>query len=153
MNKWIMLIIAILICEFAGVIGSVFTTPAIPTWYASLNKPNLSPPNWAFAPVWITLYALMGISLYMLWIKGLKSVQLTTFSIQLVLNVIWSYLFFGLRSPLYGLIGIIALWISILATILSFYKISKKAALLLVPYIAWVTIAMTLNYYVWILNP
>lgn len=152
MNKWIKLIVAILICQLAGVIGSFFTMPSIPTWYAGLNKPSFSPPNWVFAPVWVTLFTLMGISLYLIWNKGFKRLPITLFSIQLALNVAWSVIFFGLQSMFYAFIEIIILWISILITILSFYKVSKKAALLLLPYIVWVTIAMTLNYYVWILN-
>jgi benzodiazapine receptor len=154
MNKWIKLIISILICILAGVIGSVFTTPSIPTWYAGLNKPSFSPPNWAFAPIWTTLYILMGVSLYIVIMKSVKKVktQIAAFGIQLALNVIWSLLFFGLKSPSYAFAEIIALWMSIAVTIVSFYKVSKGAAALLVPYILWVSIATLLNYYILILN-
>jgi tryptophan-rich sensory protein len=149
------LVFSILLCMIAAIIGSVFTTSAIPGWYESLQKPFFSPPNWAFAPVWTTLYILMGISLYLVIIKKADkniTMGLYLFGIQLFLNALWSVLFFGLRNPFYGLIGIVALWISILLTIIQFWKIERKAAYLLVPYIIWVTIASFLNYYVWILN-
>ena len=153
MNKWIKLIVSILICQIAGIIGSIFTTPSITTWYADLQQPAFSPPNWVFGPVWITLYTLMGISLYLVWNKKNNvKIPLTLFFIQLILNSIWSIIFFGLQNPFYALIEIIILWITILLTIISFYKISKKASLLLLPYIIWVTVATTLNYYIWILN-
>ena len=155
MKKWVSrLLIAILICQFAGIIGSVFTTPSIPTWYAGINKPDFNPPNWLFAPVWTTLFFLMGISLYLVWEKGIKTSRLAVyvFSAQLILNIIWSLLFFGLQNPFFAFIEIIILWVAILATILLFYRISKKAAILLIPYIAWVSFAAFLNYSIWILN-
>ena len=152
MNKWIKLIIAILICQAAGIIGSLFTFQSIPTWYATLNKPSFSPPNWLFGPAWITLYTLMGISLYLVWEKGFSRKALYAFSIQLVLNALWSVIFFGFKLLSYAFAEIIVLWISIAFTIFAFYKISKKAAYILIPYIAWVSIASILNYYVWILN-
>lgn len=153
MNKWFKLIASILLCQLAGVIGSVFTSQSIPDWYSQLNKPWFTPPNWLFAPVWLSLFTLMGISAYMVWERKKGIYPLIIFDIQLVVNTVWNYLFFGLRNPLYGLIGIVILWFLILATIIEFYKVSKKASLLLVPYIIWVTIATLLNYYIWILNP
>jgi len=151
------LVISIIICQLAGVIGSVFTTSAISEWYTTLQKPFFTPPNWLFAPVWLTLYTLMGISLYLIWNKGLKNKRvknsLYLFGLQLVLNAVWSILFFGLRSPLLGLIEIVFLWVFIVLTILKFYKISRTAGLLLIPYIVWVSIALLLNFYIWILNP
>jgi len=152
MNKWVKLIACILICQIAGIIGSIFTTPSIATWYEQIQKPDIRPPNWAFGPVWITLYTLMGISLY--WILDKKNIKipLILFSIQLILNAIWSIIFFGLQNPFYAFIEIIILWIMILITIISFYKVSRKAGLILLPYIIWVTAAMILNYYIWILN-
>jgi len=151
------LIVAILICELAGIVGSVFTMPSIPAWYASLQKPGFSPPNWLFAPVWTTLFALMGVSLYLIWNKISKNKQakkaLVVFAVQLILNILWSVLFFGLRSPFYAFIEIVVLWIAIALTIFKFYKISKNAGLLLIPYLLWVTFATILNGYIWILNP
>lgn len=152
----IRLVLAVLVSEFAGIVGSAFTFPSIIGWYASLRKPWFTPPSWLFGPVWITLYALMGASLYLVWRKGLTKkgvkVSMEVFGVQLALNALWAVLFFGMRSPLYGLIGIAALWIAILATMIRFYSISREAAVLLVPYIVWTTIAMALNYYVWMLN-
>ena len=150
------LIFSIFICLFAGFIGSYFTTPAIPTWFATLQKPSFAPPNWVFAPVWTSLYILMGISLFLVWQKGRedKTVKaaIYLFAGQLVLNALWSFVFFGLRSPLLGLIEIIILWIAILATILSFMKISRTAAYLLIPYILWVSFASIVNFSIWSLN-
>ena len=143
------LLISIIACQFAGFIGSIFTTPSIPTWYATLQKPPFTPPNWLFAPAWITLYLLMGISAFIIWRRGLGNQQvkmaLIVFLIQLVLNALWSVVFFGLESPLYGVIVIILLWITILLTILRFFQISNAAGALLLPYIAWVSFAAVLN--------
>jgi len=154
MNKWVKLIICISICQMAGIIGSFFTSQAIPNWYVTLTKPWFTPPNWLFGPVWITLFTLMGISLYWILQKDSKIVKmpLIVFASQLVLNTLWNFLFFGLRNPLYGLIGILSLWMLIAVTIIEFYRVSKKAGLILLPYIVWVSIATLLNYYVWILN-
>jgi len=150
------LILSIVICQLAGVLGSVFTMPAIAEWYATLQKPWFTPPNWLFGPVWISLYTLMGIALYLVWAKGFREkkskIALGIFTVQLALNALWSFLFFGLRSPLLGLAGIIPLWILIALNIWAFWRIDKRAGYLLVPYIAWVSIATALNYYVWILN-
>ena len=131
------LILTIIVCQIAGVIGSIFTTPAIPEWYATLQKPFFTPPSWLFGPAWITLYTLMGISLYLVWNKRDKRVKeaVSIFFVQLILNSVWSILFFGLRSPFLAFIEIIILWIAILFTILKFYRISKNAGLLLIPYI------------------
>ncbi|HLD58372.1 MAG TPA: TspO/MBR family protein [archaeon] len=150
------LIVSILLCEAAGIIGSVFTIPAISGWYAGLQKPFFVPPNWVFAPAWTILFLLMGLSLYLVWEKGFKEkkakIAIVFFIIQLALNVLWSALFFGLKSPFLAFVGIIFLWVYIAITIFEFRRISKKAALLLLPYIAWVSFAALLNYFVWILN-
>ena len=157
-SKIIRLVVAILICQIVGNLGTFFTIASIPTWYAALHKPGFSPPNWAFAPIWLTLYTLMGISLYLVWesCKGRERKRARTaigvFAVQLALNFLWTALFFGLRSPLYGLVGIIILWVAILATILKFWPISRKAAILLIPYIAWVSIALALNLSIFLLN-
>lgn len=150
------LIISIAICEVVGIIGSVFTVSSVETWYAFLNKPEFSPPNWVFGPVWTILYALMGVSLYLIWNRGLKSSQtknaLKIFFVQLTFNFFWSIAFFGLHNPLLALIVIILLWASILYTILLFNKISQIAALLLLPYILWVSFAVLLNLFIVLLN-
>lgn len=151
-TKALKLVISIAVCQIAGIIGSIFTAPAINTWYASLAKPEIVPPNWIFAPAWTILFLLMGISLYIVWNKGINKKQTTAFSIQLELNIAWSAIFFGLKNPLLALIEIILLWIAILATIILFKKTSKTAAILLLPYIAWTSYAMLLNYQIWMLN-
>jgi len=117
---------AIAVCLLAAFIGSIFTMPAIPTWYAGLVKPALSPPAWVFGPVWTVLYILMGIALYLVWSRGWehKNVQVATaiFAVQLVLNVLWSYLFFGMQAPYFALIEIVLLWIAIVMTAAAFYR-------------------------------
>ncbi len=149
-------IVCILLCLSAGGIGSTFTAPAIPGWYATLVKPSFSPPNWLFAPVWTLLYVLMGLSAALVWQKGLQNPQartaLVVFLIQLILNMVWSALFFGLRSPLLGLVDILFLWAMILVTIAQFSKVSAPAAALLIPYIVWVTLASGLNLGIFLLN-
>lgn len=144
----------IVLCLAAGAIGGLATYPAIPGWYASLDKPSFNPPNWVFGPVWTVLYVLMGIAAYAVYKMKKKEVRgaLAVFGLQLCLNILWSVLFFGLHSPLYGLLCIMALWTAIAVTIIRFYEISKTAGLLLVPYILWVSFASLLNFYVWVLN-
>jgi tryptophan-rich sensory protein len=153
---------SLVVCFLAAAIGSVFTMPAIPTWYATLVKPSFAPPNWLFGPAWTTLYILMAISLYIVWVEYDKrefrrrdaiKPALMAFGAQLILNAAWSFLFFGLRSPFYGLVGIILVWLAIVWTMIKFWKISKTATWLLVPYILWVSFASILNYAVWQLNP
>jgi len=149
-------VISILVCQAAGFIGSIFTAPAIPAWYKKLKKPSFAPPNKAFAPVWISLYTLMGISLYLVLRVGLGNPQvqlgLVIFCAQLALNVAWSYVFFGRRSIRGGLASIVALWVSILLAIISFLSVSTLAGLLLVPYIVWTSVATLLNYSIMKLN-
>lgn len=156
MRNAVKLIIAIVVCEIAGIIGSLFTVSAIPTWYATLVKPVLNPPSWVFGPVWTTLYALMGIAAFLIWRQGLdrKDMRkaLGVFLLQLVLNVIWSIIFFGLHSPSWAFVNIVALWLAIIWTMTMFYKISRPAMWLLLPYILWVSFASYLNFMLWILN-
>ena len=131
----------------------MFTTSAIPGWYAGLQKPWFTPPNWLFAPVWLTLYFLMGASLYLLWGRRPQSgAALSAFGAQLVLNIAWSAVFFGAHELFFGFVVIASLWVAILATMAISFRASKAAVVLLVPYILWVTIASALNYYVWVLN-
>ena len=145
---------SVAVCEAAGIIGSVFTVSAISSWYAALQKPWFTPPNWLFAPVWLTLYFLMGATLYLLWGKRPQSgAALKAFAVQLALNVAWSAVFFGGHELLYGFVAIAALLLAILVTAAFSYSVSKGAAALLIPYIVWVTIASALNYYVFVLNP
>lgn len=137
-----------------GVVGGFFTVSAIPGWYATLEKPALNPPGWIFGPVWVTLYFLMGVSLWLIWKSNSsqKKRAVSLFAVQLVLNAIWSPVFFGAHSISSALAIIVLLWAAILLTILIFKKISKSAAWLLVPYIIWVSFAVYLNYSLWVLN-
>jgi benzodiazapine receptor len=140
----------------AGAIGSVFTAAKIPTWYTTLEKPAFTPPNAVFMPVWFTLYALMGIAVYLVWRKGLQTEGVKSafvlFWVQLALNALWSVVFFGYESLIGGFAIILALGIILLITIIKFFKISKVAGGLLIPYIVWIGIASSLNASVMILN-
>lgn len=146
----------IILCLVAGFIGSAFTTPHIPGWYAGLAKPSFTPPSWLFGPVWTALYILMGISLFLVWRGGLgeRRVQLAVgiFIVQLACNVLWSFAFFGRQSPLAGLVVISVLWILIVITIIASAFVSKAAAFLLIPYALWVSFASILNASIWRLN-
>lgn len=150
------LIVAIGVSELAGIIGSFFTVAAIPTWYAGLKKAPLNPPPWIFGPVWTILYLLMGIAAYLVWSQGLGvqgvAPALIIFGIQLILNTLWSIIFFGLHNPGAALFEIALLWFAILFTTIFFYKVSPLASYLLLPYLAWVSFASYLNYAVWNLN-
>jgi benzodiazapine receptor len=150
------LILCILICQAAGALGSVFTSSSVSTWYPTLIKPDLTPPGWVIGLVWIILFALIGISLFLVWreVAGRSDAKsaLIIFAAQLVVNILWSWAFFGLRSPLSGLEVIAVLWILILLTIVKFWPISRVASLLLIPYILWVSFAAFLNFAIWRLN-
>lgn len=150
------LILAIVVCEFTGIIGSVFTIRAIPDWYGALQKPAGNPPSWVFGPVWTLLYALMGLSAFLVYQKGWKRKEvkgaLGIFGAQLLLNALWSILFFGLHQPGIAFLDIVLLWISILVTMFVFGKISKAAAWLLLPYLVWVSYASYLNLAIAMLN-
>jgi translocator protein len=150
------LIVSVISCEFVGFLGTPFTSFAIPTWYATLNKPFFAPPNWIFGPVWTLLYFLMGLAFYLIWKQGWQKKKVKDaglfFLAQLALNFIWSPIFFGLKAPLLGLIVIIAMWVLILITMRKFYPLSKLASYLLVPYLLWVSFATLLNAAIVILN-
>jgi tryptophan-rich sensory protein len=154
--NFLKLIISIVACEAMGIFGAIFTMPAIPGWYANLRKPSFSPPNWVFGPAWTFLYALMGISAYLIWQEGVEKPAvrnaLFIFLLQLILNFFWSFFFFKLQSPTHALIEIFLLWVLILATIISFYQINKAAGLILIPYLLWVSFATLLNFYIVRLN-
>ena len=152
----IKLAIALIVPQLAGMIGSLFTFPAIPVWYAGLIKPTFSPPSWFFGPVWVSLFLLMGIAAFIVWKKGLNAknvkIALSIFIVQLVFNSLWSVLFFGLHNPRAAFIEIIVLILTIIATMVSFSKVSKAAAILLIPYLLWVGFASYLNFSIWELN-
>jgi len=150
------LIAAVLFCQAAGLLGALATTPSIGGWFKGLAKPSFNPPNWIFGPVWTTLYLLMGIALFLVWRRGLKTAgvkaALVLFLIQLVLNVLWSVLFFGLHQPALAFFEIAALWVLILLTMLKFFGFSRPAGWLLFPYLLWVSFASLLNFFLWRLN-
>lgn len=155
-REFLKLLGCIFICELTGILGTIFTINSIPAWYSQLDKPFFAPPNWIFGPVWTILYLLMGISIYLIIRDGWKKKKIKNaamfFAIQLALNFIWTPIFFGLRSPLLGLIIIATMWVFIVITILKFYRISKPAAYLLIPYLLWVSFATLLNASILFLN-
>ncbi|NDV15118.1 tryptophan-rich sensory protein [Muricauda sp. TY007] len=149
--------ICVLICLAIGFLSSIATQSSVNDWYLGLNKPSFTPPNWLFAPVWTALYIMMGIAAGIVWSKGYHHIWVKTalyhFVFQLLLNALWSIVFFGLKNPLAGMVVILALLTMIILTIKWFKVISKPAALLLVPYVLWVGFAAALNYKIWELNP
>jgi len=151
----IKLIITCILCLSVGWAGSLFTGSNL-NWYQNLNKPFFNPPGWVFGPVWTALYIMMGISAFLIWQKGLTSrpvkIALFFFVIQLLLNAVWTPLFFGLKSPILAFTDIILLWFGILFTIVKFYSLSKPASFLLIPYLLWVTFAAFLNFSIVLLN-
>jgi tryptophan-rich sensory protein len=139
----------------AAAIGSLFTAPAIPGWYAALAKPSWTPPSWLFGPVWSLLYLAMGVAAWLVWRRAgfqAAAVPLSLFAIQLLLNALWSVLFFGLQNPGAALLEIVLLWGAILATTIAFSRHSAPAGWLMLPYLAWVAFAVALNASIWHLN-
>jgi benzodiazapine receptor len=155
-NIILKLIISILASLVVAGIGSLFTLKAIPIWYAGLKKPPYTPPNRVFGPIWTTLYILMGISVFFVWKDGLAIngalLAFTLFWVQLTFNGLWSIIFFGMKSKVGGVITIITLWLLILTTIITSFRVSGWAGALLIPYIVWVSIASYLNIGIWLLN-
>lgn len=154
-KKLNLLIISILLSQAAGGIGSLATASAIPNWYTTLNKPFFNPPNWLFGPVWLILYTMMGIALYLIWRK--KPTKKTNFArnlffVHLLINALWSLVFFGLKNLGLALVVITTLWLMIAWLIKLFCPIDKRASWLIFPYLLWVTFASLLNYAIWRLN-
>lgn len=147
---------AILTCVTIGASGSVFTATGSGTWYDSLELPGFAPPGWVFGPVWTALFVLMGVAAWLVWRRvdtdGNAPIALAIFAGHFVVNVAWSAAFFGLESPITGLVVIVALLGSIVTTIVAFARVDRRAAALLVPYLAWVCFATLLNYRIWMLN-
>ena len=150
------LIISIFVCQLAGIVGSLFTFSSIDSWYQFIEKPGFTPPDFIFGPVWTLLYLLMGIALYLVWMRGLdkKGVgfAIFIFGIHLVLNALWSIIFFGMQGLGLALVEIFVLWVFILWSMFLFRRISRWAFYLLIPYLLWVSFAMYLNYSIWIIN-
>ena len=144
----------VLLSNLAGIIGSIFTRESVNTWYLTLTKPSFNPPGWIFGPVWTLLYILMGIAAFLVYKRGYKKAKtaLNFFFIQLFFNALWSFLFFGLKNPFLAFIEIIILLTFIVITTYHFYKLEKRAAYLMLPYLAWVSFATILNLFLFILN-
>ena len=154
MNNTLRLIISILLPQVTGALGALVTISSVGSWYQTINKPSFTPPSWVFGPAWTTLYILMGIALFLIWKSNhpLKKQALWLFGIQLFLNGIWSPAFFGLESPILGLVIIVPLWIMIVVCIKVFFQVNKTASYLMVPYLLWVSFATALNASIWYLN-
>lgn len=154
--KMVRLIVAVLVAQSAGLIGSLFTTPAIPTWYAHLEKPAFTPPGWIFGPVWVMLYTFMGIASFLVWQKRqanpVADKALVVYTVHLIMNALWSVLFFGLKSPGSAFVEIVILWFMILAVIKLFHRVDWRAAYLMMPYVLWVSFAAVLNFAIWRMN-
>lgn len=155
-NTLAMAIVAFVVVFAAGAAGSAATIPNIPTWYATLHKPSFTPPNWLFGPAWTLLYILMAIAFWRILTlpkdTAGKIKSIAWFIIQILLNALWSIAFFGMHSPLYGLVVIGLMLVAIFATVMSFLKIDRISGWLLIPYLAWVSFASALNAAVFLLN-
>lgn len=157
MSKSVKIAIAVAVCLAIGYGSGLATQSSITTWFPTLNKPFFNPPNWIFAPVWTILYVMMGVSAGLIWSKKetvpiLVKKALWVFTIQLILNALWSFLFFGMCNPFLALIEILLLWLMIVETIKVFKSIDSLASKLLIPYFLWVSFAMILNGGIWWLN-
>lgn len=154
MNKILKLLGTVTLTNLAGIIGSFATRANIPDWYQYLEKPPFNPPSWVFGPVWTALYTLMGISLYLVMQSGVRSKTraYAAFGVQLVLNALWSFAFFGAKSPELGIVVILPLLVAIAWTMYEFNRINKKAAWLLLPYLAWTSFATVLTISIAMLN-
>lgn len=157
MNKSTKIVLTIVICLAVGYFSGIITKSAIINWYPTLIKPSFNPPNWIFAPVWSMLYVMMGIAAGLVWDKidfEKEAVKkgLQFFFIQLALNALWSYLFFGLKNPMLAGLEIIILWLMIYETYIQFSKINKISGYLFIPYLLWVSFATVLNASIWWLN-
>ena len=151
---WLGLVVFLALCLEAAGLGAIATTPE-DVWYQTLEKPSWNPPGWVFGPVWTTLYVLMAVAAWLVWkSEGLKSsaMPLTLFGFQLLLNVAWSWIFFRLHQPGWAFAEILVLWFAILATTVAFFRRSRLAGGLMVPYLAWVSFASVLNFAIWQMN-
>ncbi|PYX46925.1 MAG: sensory protein TspO [Acidobacteria bacterium] len=154
-ESWLSLLPFVVVCLAVAGIGALFTNSSVKTWYPQLHRPEWTPPTWIFGPVWTTLYLMMAFSAWLVW-RGSNwtaaRFALLLFAIQLVLNMLWSAVFFGMRriGPAFG--EILLLWMMIIATTVAFYSLSLLAAWLLIPYIAWVGLASYLNFRIWQMN-
>ncbi len=154
MNKFLKAVGWIVLSQMAGFIGAGLTATSVQTWYVTLNKPWFTPPNWLFGPMWLTLYTLMGLATF--WVSEKKTKQSTSavkfFLIHLLVNALWSPVFFGLRQVFLALVIIAVMWVMIVLLIGKYWRIDKKAGLALVPYLMWVSVATALNVAILVLN-
>ena len=154
-HPWLGLITAVILCFAMAGVGEWVTAPNIPGWYAGLAKPSWTPPDWVFGPVWSVLYLGMAVAVWLVWRQNGfagATVPIALFGVQLALNGAWSWLFFGLHSPGAAMVDLILLWAAIAATTVTFWRRSIPAAILLVPYLIWVSFAGALNFGIWRLN-
>jgi len=156
MNNTIKLVISVALPLAVGGLSGFATARGVSTWYPSLVKPSFNPPAWVFGPAWTVLYIMMGVAAFLVWRQGLDAegvkIALTVFAIQLVLNGLWSILFFGLQTPGWALAEIVLLWMAIGITTLLFWRVVPSAGVLLLPYWMWVSFATVLNASLWWLN-
>lgn len=156
MSNTIKLMVAVAVPLAIGGLSGLATAKGVETWYPTLAKPSFNPPAWVFGPAWTLLYILMGVALFLVWRQGLNTpgvrVALIAFAVQLVLNALWSIIFFGMQSPGWAFVEIILLWLAIVVTLWTFWRVVPAAGWLLAPYLAWVSFATVLNGSIWILN-
>ena len=154
-KDWFGLVVFVGVCLAVGFLGSLATAPQVDGWYRTLNKPTWNPPSSVFGPVWTTLYITMGIAAWLVWKQtGFRAanVPLGLFGLQLVLNAVWSWIFFGMHRPDLAFIEILVLWLAIVATMVAFFRCSRLAGWLITPYLAWVSFAAVLNFTIWRMN-
>jgi translocator protein len=152
MRQWLVLAGILVLCLAVGGLGGFATAQSVVDWYPALNKPSWTPPSWLFGPVWTVLYIMMAVAAWLVWKAGEAKGALLLFGAQLLLNLAWSFLFFGAKSPGLGLINICVLWLAIAATIFAFSLRSRIAGFMMVPYLAWVSFATALNTAIYLLN-
>jgi tryptophan-rich sensory protein len=154
MPNYLKLIISLALPQIVGGLGAFFTFSSVQTWFPTLVKPSWNPPSWLFGPVWTVLYVLMGIACFLIWKSHSpqKKSLLQLYTVQLILNALWSPAFFGMQSPALGLLVIVPLWIAIVLCIIQFKRVSKISSGLMVPYFLWVTFATALNTAILVLN-
>ncbi len=152
MRSWLVLAGFVMLCLAVAALGGLATVQSVAEWYPTLNKPSWTPPSWLFGPVWTVLYIMMAVAAWLVWKAGQAKGALLLFGAQLLLNLAWSFLFFGAKSPGLGLIDIVLLWLAIAATIFAFSLKSRLAAFLMVPYLCWVSFATALNAAIFMLN-
>jgi benzodiazapine receptor len=152
-NRWIVLAGFVVICLVTGALGGAASATSIVDWYQTIAKPWWTPPDWVFGPTWTVLYIMMAVAAWLVWQTGDRTAPaLTLFFVQLALNLGWSVIFFGLRSPGLALIEVVFLWLGVLLTMLAFFGRSTPAGWLFVPYLVWVSFAAVLNFAIWTMN-